>query len=168
LTNDKASMRDSIYPRAKTVSPLTTIMTRSGVYVQQLRPPPMLRRGTPIKNHMLHLEIHEQVQRQLISAQASKAKGNISATRHWPRWGKVRSCRASIPPTRELQVRVGGKPAWQRRPPLRLRSEAKPAPPGSGLWNTLEYHPPHHQEVSRIGSNAIEASNRLSYIWTHW
>jgi hypothetical protein len=52
----------------------------------------------------------------------------------------------------------GGEPAWLHRPPQRLRSEAKPASPGSGLRNPLEYHPPHHQEVSKIGPNTVEAS----------
>jgi hypothetical protein len=142
-------------------------MTRSREYVHQSWPPPTLGQGSPVKSHMVRVKNLGLVRRQLISSQASKAKGHVSATCHRPRQGKTRSGRASIPPIRELQVRVGGKLARPCRPPWRLRSEAKPAPPGSGLRNPLKYHPPHHQEVSRIGLSTVEASNQLSYIWTH-
>jgi hypothetical protein len=63
------------------------------------------------------------------------------------------------PPYPRALGKSRGKPARLQRPPQRLRSEAKPVPLGSGLQNPLEYHPPHHQEVSRTGPNTVEASN---------
>jgi hypothetical protein len=118
LTNNKASMPNSIYPGAETC----LIIDRDndsikGIYVHHPWSPPTLGHDSLVKNHILRVKIHEQVRRKLISSQASNAKGRVLAMRHRPRQGKIRLTKASIPPTRELQVSVGGKPAWLHRPP---------------------------------------------------
>jgi hypothetical protein len=101
-------MPDSIYLGAETRLITNRDNNSIKVYIHQSCPPPMLGRGSPVKSHMLRVKIHGQVRRKLISSQASKAKGCVSATRHQSRQGKARLGRASIPPIRELQVRVGG------------------------------------------------------------
>jgi hypothetical protein len=109
LTNDVASMPNSIYSGAET----HLITDRDNDSIKGMRtsaaPPPTLGRGSLVKSHMLQVKIHGQVRRQLIPSQASKVMGRVLATHHRPGWGKTRSGSASIPPPpiRELQVRVG-------------------------------------------------------------
>jgi hypothetical protein len=76
LTNDEASMLDSIYPGAETHL-ITDHDNDSikGIHTSATSPP-TLGRGSPIKSCMLRVKIHEHVWRQLISLEASKAKGH--------------------------------------------------------------------------------------------
>jgi hypothetical protein len=170
LTNDEARMPDNIYPGAETRL-ITDRDNGSITGICTSAAPP-----THIGPRLPGKKPHASGKNPWIGTKAANIFTNIqgqgSCISHAPLTtmgqGKAEQDRASIPPIRELQVRVQGKPARPRRPQRGLISDANSAPPGNDLRNLLEYHPPRHQGASKIGPNTVEASNQLSCIWTYY
>jgi hypothetical protein len=165
LTNDEASMLDSIYQGAETrlITDHDNDSIR-GIHTTIVAP---THAGPRLPDKMPHASGKNLWTGTKAANIFTSIQGQGLCISHAPPAMPDKTFTPPPPHPRALG-KSRGKPARPRRPPRRLRKEAKSAPPGSGLRNPLEYHPPHHQEASRTSLSTVEASHQLSYVWTHW